>query len=178
MRKSYLLFIILAFPAVFISGAYATAEELLSEDTWPKYNVNEIFAKKELSTNLYIFATLSLKDNNFKELIEAAKLYKATIVLRGLKNNSFSDTSKHIQKIGGEGEEASIIIDPILFKEYSINQVPTYVLAKEKDCLPGTSCPNLFDKLAGNVSPKYALEKFADKGDLSTEAVSLLGTAR
>lgn len=130
--------------------------------------------KKSEETNFYMFVSLVLSDNNLRQILESAKQYKGVVVLRGIKNNSFLETSNHLQRIVGEDEYPGIIIDPTLFTKFEITQVPTYVLAKSSNCPVGISCRPVFDKITGNITPRYALEKFLEKGELKVEAQKLL----
>ena len=95
-------------------------------------------------------------------------------MLKGIENNSFKQTAEHIQRLSKEGEEAAIIIDPTLFKQFEVERVPAYILAKQEKCPAGLSCKPSYDKIIGNITPKYALEKFVEKGDLPLEAKLLL----
>lgn len=96
------------------------------------------------------------------------------MAFKGIEDNSFIKTSEHIQRLARSGEEAAIIIDPTLFTKFNIAVVPTYVLVKHQECPVSMGCKPNFDKITGNVTPKYALEKFAEKGELATEAQMLL----
>ena len=107
-------------------------------------------------------------------MLDYAKIYNGVIVLRGLKNNSFKQTAEHVQRLSKEGEEAAIIIDPTLFKQFEVERVPAYILAKQEKCPVGLSCKPSYDKITGNITPKYALEKFVEKGELFLEAKALL----
>lgn len=141
-----------------------------------KVNTKLFVSKKNI--NFYMFATFSLGDNVLKQMFDYAKTYNGIIVLRGIKDNSFIKTSEHIQRIASEGDSAAIIIDPTLFKKFQITNVPSYVLSKDKECPVGITCKPSYDKITGNITPKYALEKFAEKGDLNLEAQNLLGEDR
>ena len=134
---------------------------------------NKLFVHKE-SVDFYMFASLGLSDVLLRQMLDYAKNYNGVIVLRGIENNSFRQTADHIQRLAREGEEAAIIIDPTLFKRFQVEQVPSYVLTKEEKCPVGVSCKPSFDKITGNITPKYALEKFVEKGDLFKEAKKLL----
>lgn len=154
------------------------AEEV---DTNSIYGLNPSKTKPFLSKeeiNFYIFASFSLNDNVLKQMIDYAKTYDTQIVFRGLENNSFKLTAEHIQKIVKEDDEASIIIDPTLFTKFEIKQVPSFILAKEEACADQMSCSSMYDKISGNVTPKFALEKFAEKGELSDEAMKILEEGR
>lgn len=135
-----------------------------------------IFSKeaKEESVDFYMFASFGLSDSLLRQMLDYAKIYNGVIVLRGLKNNSFKQTAEHVQRLSKEGEEAAIIIDPTLFKQFEVERVPAYILAKQEKCPVGLSCKPSYDKIIGNITPKYALEKFAEKGELSLEAKVLL----
>ena len=173
--KNLFLFVSLAIVGLSQINVYASGlginpvEEILNK----RADKNLFESKEEVS--FYIFASLGLSDNILKQMFEYAKAYNGVIVLRGIEDNSFIKTSNHIQMVAKTEEEAAIIIDPTLFKKFQITQVPTYVLAKTKVCPAGVSCASSFDKITGNITPKFALEKFAEKGDLSQEAQSLLG---
>lgn len=122
--------------------------------------------------NFYIFVSFSLSETLLKQLLILSKNYKAVLVLRGLKNNSFKQSIEYITSLNPD-ENEGFIIDPELFNKYHIQKVPTYVLARNKIC-PNSSCIPSYDKLTGNVSPKYALEKFSQQGDLAKEAKIIL----
>lgn len=135
--------------------------------------LKQLFVNKE-EVNFYMFVSLGLSDNTLKQILEYAKLYNGVIVLRGIEDNSFVKTSDHIQKIAKEDSQTAIIIDPTLFKKYQVSQVPTYVLAKSSKCPVGMNCGLNYDRITGNITPRFALEKFSEKGDLSNEAQILL----
>lgn len=132
-----------------------------------------IFSKEE-NVDFYMFASFGLSDSLLRQMLDYAKIYNGVIVLKGIENNSFKQTAEHIQRLSKEGEEAAIIIDPTLFKQFEVERVPAYILAKQEKCPVGISCKPSYDKITGNITPKYALEKFAEKGDLSLEAKLLL----
>ena len=123
--------------------------------------------QKSLNTDFLIFASFSMGEKNLENLIKAASIYDGVVILRGFKNGDIKETAQFLSKFGEEKE--GILIDPSLFKEYQIVKVPTYVLVKT--CEVGTdNCKEVFDKLTGNVSPQYALEKFGTSGELVAEA--------
>ena len=121
-----------------------------------------------------MFASLGLSDTILRQMFDYAKIYNGVIVLRGAEDNSFKKTAEHIGRLAKEGEEAAIIIDPTLFKQFQVERVPTYILAKQGKCPMGMSCKPNYDKIIGNITPKYALEKFVEKGELFLEAKALL----
>jgi type-F conjugative transfer system pilin assembly protein TrbC len=114
----------------------------------------------------YIFVSLSIPPKNLKFIALEARNHGATLVLRGLKENSYQKTAQYLQKLISE-TGIGMIIDPTLFTKYSVNVVPTFVLAaKEEICPSNMNCkPGRFDKLTGNVTAKFAFEKFQKEGE-------------
>lgn len=158
----------IVFTQVFTSFVKASEFENIFEET-----AKQKFTQGE-EVNFYMFASFSLSDTHLRQMMDYAKAYNGVIVFRGIESNSFQKTGEHIQVLAKEGEEASIIIDPTLFKEFQVVQVPSYVLAKREECPVGVTCRAYYDKITGSITPKYALEKFVEKGDLSKEAQDLL----
>jgi type-F conjugative transfer system pilin assembly protein TrbC len=126
----------------------------------------------------YIFVSLSMGEKALLNLAQEAKAYGATLVLRGFIKGSYAKTVQALQNIilkTGEG----FIIDPELFSLFSITAVPTYILAKPFDLFAQTRTRTpLHDRLRGHVSIRYALESFAQSGDLTEEAQALLNKRR
>lgn len=122
-----------------------------------------------LPTELYIFVSLSMPKSRLIKLIKEANHYKAIVVLRGLKNNSYQETANFLQPVIQQAG-CGLTIDPNLFKEYNITQVPVFVL--------NDSVTKKYDKFTGNISLKYALQEFAKHGDLQAEARKILGLAK
>ncbi len=128
--------------------------------------------------NLYIFVSFSLGEKALLNLAQEAKPYGATFVLRGFIDGSYAKTVQSLQNIiikTGQG----FIIDPELFSLFSVTAVPAYVLAKpfQLHAQTRTQSP-LHDRLQGHVSVPYALETFAQSGDLRDEAQALLEKRR
>jgi conjugal transfer pilus assembly protein TrbC len=127
---------------------------------------------------LYIFVSFSLGEKALLNLAQEAKPYGATFVLRGFVDGSYAKTVQALQNISiktGQG----FIIDPELFSLFAVTAVPTYVLAKpfQLQAQMRTQSP-LHDRLQGHVSVLYALETFAQSGDLRDEAQALLNKRR
>jgi type-F conjugative transfer system pilin assembly protein TrbC len=78
-----------------------------------------------------------------KALAERARLNQGVLVIRGLIDNSFVKTARFLQELG-----ESVVLDPMLFKEYKVEVVPTFILKTSKG----------YSQIAGNISVDYALE--------------------
>jgi type-F conjugative transfer system pilin assembly protein TrbC len=104
-----------------------------------------------------VFISFSMPEASLKELFEKVQKHakKIRVVIRGLINNDFPATIQKMRDLGGV-----VQIDPVLFKTYDVNVVPTFVRVKEHDSTPS------YVKMTGNVSLEYALQKL-DVEDVS-----------
>ena len=101
---------------------------------------------------IIVFISFSMPDTVIKELCESADKYGATIVLRGLHEDSFLKTKDKILDICSNGLNLSI--HPDLFKQYSISRVPTFVKVKEGQEIA---------RLSGNVTLDFAISKLEEQ---------------
>ncbi len=133
---------------------------------------------KNTPAELNLFVSFSMGEKALLNLAHEAKLYGATLVLRGFKDNSYAQTVKTLQKIIQETGQG-FIIDPEMFSLFSITVVPTYVLSRPFQLqAPERTQTPIHDRLQGHVSLQYALETFAKEGDLQNEARFLLANAQ
>ena len=116
-------------------------------------------AKKE---GLRIFVSFSMPETLLVSLDQQARKIGAKLVVIGLKNNSFKETFSYVKSINEKG--LVIDIDPKSFEEFSITQVPSFVINQG----------GVYDKLTGNVSISYVLKEFASIGDLKDKAAEYL----
>lgn len=98
-------------------------------------------SKKEI----LVFVSFSMPKLSLRELSKASKKYNAKLILRGIYKESFRKTAEKILEIDKKG--LSLEINPKLFKQYEIKQVPTFVLIEGGDEI---------SRLSGNVTLEYA----------------------
>jgi len=96
---------------------------------------------------IYIFVSFSMPKASLKALALEAKKHKAVLVIRGLIDNSFLKTATFVKDL-----EESVILDPLLFKEYNIGVVPTFTEVRQAG----------YQKISGNITLAYALYKFKE----------------
>ncbi len=106
---------------------------------------------KNPDSGIFVFVSFSMPKASLIELNKQAQKYNATLVMRGIYKNSFSEMRKRILGISPDG--LSINIDPKAFEKYNIKQVPTFVLVENNKEI---------HRLAGNVSLDYAHEKLSE----------------
>lgn len=131
------------------------------------------FNKKDLSDRipeLLVFVSFSMPDKLLVEIGEQAQRAGGVLVFRGPTEGSLTKTFSKMQGIKKGG--LSGVINPMLFKKFNINTVPTIVVNEGfKAC---DNCTPIADKISGTVTIEYALRTFATEGDFKSIAKSHL----
>ena len=132
---------------------------------------------------LLVFVTLALPADTLTALVVQAERAQATLVLRGMVNNSLRETGAAVRKIVGK-HRVGFKIDPEAFDRYGITRAPSFVLTKAsleaKPCAD-KSCTAVdgFAMIAGDVSLDYALERIEQRSPrFKTEARDFLKRMR
>lgn len=77
---------------------------------------------------VFVFISLLTPESVWLSLSEELEKVAGIFVLIGAPKNSFKTFSKHISKLEKKGVNVPILINPALFREYRIKQVPTFVI--------------------------------------------------
>lgn len=130
----------------------------------------------------YIFVSYSLSEDVLKDIVERHKgRNDVTLVMRGVPQGmNIPEGIRKMQTIANSVEPiASVIIDPALFREYGIKQVPAVVrvgrapsaLTLSPDMKQGRKFAPLIAKVAGLHNDKWLMEKIeaGKKGDLGVQ---------
>ena len=124
---------------------------------------------------LRIFVSSSMPISLLKSYAREAIRYNGVLVFRGLPEGSFYRLAKLVSDISGNNAEGiAMQIDDEAFKAFDVKSVPTIVLSKEASIFSEQVKGGAFDKVGGNVTIRYALERFAKEGDLKANALELL----
>lgn len=108
---------------------------------------------KDNNSKLIIFVSMSMPRQALKELLQQSRQYNAALVIQGLLDNSFPKTINTITSLVFDaGNKGGIQIEPNLFEQYKISQVPAYVINYNDDVNPD------FDIVHGATGIKHALE--------------------
>lgn len=153
-----------------IFSEYLNTEHFNSDNE----NINEFIKPK---AKLQIFVSSSMPKTLLQNYAKEATLYDAVLVFRGLPEGSFRALSDLIMSISDDsGSSAAMQIDDEAFAKYKVTTVPTIILSKESAFLDFDSdkARPIYDKVQGNIAIKYALELFADSGELRKEAQGAL----
>jgi len=118
--------------------------------------------KPNAGPGLLIFISFELPEPTLARLVDQAARARASLVLRGLVNNSLRDTVERVQRLIGS-RQVSVQIDPQAFDRFAVTRTPSFVLlqggAQPRAC-GAAACfaADQFALAAGDVSLDYALE--------------------
>jgi len=128
-----------------------------------------------------IFISFSMSDESIVSYLRDAKKIHASVVIRGLINNSFKDTFLKMASIVKQAGGGGVELNPPVFKKFSISHVPAVVVLSS-DISVGYSNTPLekanFDVVYGDIPLYDALKTVRDHGVVSNkkadELLSLL----
>lgn len=128
---------------------------------------------------LLVFVSFSMPDPALERLVDQAARSGATLLLRGLVEDSLQKTVARVQRVIGQ-RKVGFQIDPQAFDRFTITATPSFVLIKDQSvptpCAAGTCfATDSYALTAGDVSIDYALrfiQRTAPK--FSREAQSFL----
>lgn len=157
MRKIFYIFLLLAMAA---HAEGTPADSYFSEiDKWQQQNQQ----KYAYFGDLLIFVSFNMPEESLRQLIADAHRVGGRLVIRGLVNNSFKDTTQAVYRLVQESNRGGVMVDPTLFKKFNITQVPAFVVVDHSN-LSQPICSK-YDVLYGNVSLEYALRRFTSAGE-------------
>lgn len=139
-------------------------------------------ATPTLQNSVYIFISFSMPKESLQQWAAQAKKINAPLVIQGLVDDSFTKTQQAVAALAKEGQ-GGVILDPRLFRQYHITQVPAVVVVHPTmttPCLPNQSCwhPEINDVVIGDVGLESALQAVADRGDNTAVAERFLVEVR
>jgi conjugal transfer pilus assembly protein TrbC len=117
-------------------------------------------------SNVLVFVSYSMPEASLKRIaLETAKV-GGVMVVRGFVNNSLKQTVEASEKLTNLG--AQLQIHPVLFSDYDVTQVPSYVLVKSGVSLSGCgkdSVCNGYLKLVGDAPLGSVFERMSRSED-------------
>ena len=110
---------------------------------------------------LLVFVSFSMPDAALERLVDQAARSGATLLLRGLVEDSLPKTVTRVQRVIGQ-RNVGFQVDPQAFDRFSITATPSFVLIKDRSvptpCAAGTCfAAESYALAAGDVSLDYAL---------------------
>lgn len=127
---------------------------------------------------LLVMASLAMPDDSLRALMRDVNAVGGQVVLRGFLEGSVPATAARIAALIGDSENGSkdasgMIVDPRLFRIFSVGAVPAFVIpagplgiCDEPGC---TAPPPPHDRISGNITLRYALERIAGEGEHANE---------
>lgn len=115
------------------------------------------------NSGLFIFVSFSMPETSLKQWLAQANQVNGVLVIRGLVNNSFKETTLKLASLIKE-QHGGMQLNPPLFKTYHITQVPAVVLTNGKNT----------DVIYGDVPLRDSLQKMAELGDNHVLAKQLI----
>lgn len=117
---------------------------------------------------LVAFASLSMPEASLRRLIDDVTAAGGVVVFRGFPAGNPARFALAMQKLVTREQAASVLIDPRLFRAFAVQAVPTWIAATSDyvpcDSLTCVSQVPPYDRIAGNVTTRYALGAIADAG--------------
>ena len=126
---------------------------------------------------LKIFVSWSMPKVLLQQYLKEAIKYKASLVFKGLPNNSWVELAKKVQDLNtGEGKfaAASMQLDDEAFERFGIESVPSFVVYREPAMLEQQTALPIHDKVVGNIGVSAALRMIAETGELKEEVAKWL----
>ncbi len=159
-----------------VAQELATQGREIGRDNLKSKNQKPQEARDPRYPQLLVFVSFSMPMPTLKALARDVNRVGGKLVLRGLVKGSFPTGSFPETLIKLQELQEEILIDPTLFEAYQVERVPTFVL--RENTTESAEEKMTYDVLRGNVSLGFALEQFADKGDVSLPAKQLLQNLR
>lgn len=133
---------------------------------------------------LLVFVSFSMPRKSLRALLSQARQAGATVLLRGLVNNSFQDTKTAFADLATEASDgkaadiAGLSVDPKLFNLFRVTAVPVFVVMNTPlgPCLE-EGCHETqpaHDRIAGNMTLPEALRLMVREGDFPERAQTAL----
>ena len=111
-----------------------------------------------VSGRRYVFLSFSMPDKVIKEYIKESVVTGYLPVFKGFKEGNYAKTMGYLKGIM-ESTKSGAEINPEVFKEFNIKEVPSFVIAEgSMSCYESNSCKGgKYNKIAGNIGISGAI---------------------
>jgi conjugal transfer pilus assembly protein TrbC len=127
------------------------------------------YSIKKTASSILIFVSFSMPKQSLETYLRDAKKINASVVIRGLIDNSFQKTAQRMAELIRDSD-GGVELNPIWFKRFGIEKVPAIVaVAEGSRCFSKNTCDkkNDFDVITGDISLSYALHTFSNENKLT-----------
>jgi conjugal transfer pilus assembly protein TraW len=113
---------------------------------------------------IFLFVSWSIPDADLKTLMKQAHLLGATVVFRGMVEESWRKTVERTKAVAVElgAETPATTIDPILFRTVGVTVVPALAIVRDKDALVVTGSSPLRHLLTAMVREDASVRPLRD----------------
>lgn len=142
------------------------ARELMKETLDTRLPNPQAVAKRTGTSDLIVFVSFSMPDEMLQEYSKQAKQAGATLVLRGLVENSLTKTQRKAATVNPVFADWEI--NPAAFRKYKVSVVPAIVLANSDTAhaaQDGCAPPGAYIRVDGAISIAQALSTMAWRGE-------------
>jgi conjugal transfer pilus assembly protein TrbC len=131
-----------------------------------QHKVSELTPHKSMPSIL-IFVSFSMPEKSLEAYLRDAKKIHASVVIRGLMDNSFQKTMQRVARLVNASDGSGIELNPLWFKRFSITKVPAVVIVPgASPCFKDKTCQKEkdYDVMTGDITLAAALKIIRDKG--------------
>ncbi|STX55688.1 conjugative transfer protein [Legionella beliardensis] len=107
------------------------------------------------ASTVSVFVSFSMPEMLLEETLKESSLLHIPVYLNGLYQDSMPETALKIMALSARVPNLTLQIDPTLFEQFGIQQVPALVVANGE----------AFDVIYGNLPLKEGLARMAGRGD-------------
>lgn len=111
-----------------------------------------------------LFVSFSMPEDDLRERVKDAADQGVSVTLRGMVNGDMRQTGTRIAQLVKETNKGGMQIDPLAFRRYGVNAVPTVIV----------QCGKQSDRVRGDITLHEALKKVAADGDCADFADRVL----
>lgn len=130
----------------------------------PTFKQTEQAQEKQKGAQLIVFISTSMPEKSIKQWAQQADILGAELVIRGFVNNSFKETVVLARNLFTSDKIGGFNIDPLKFKQYSVEVVPTVIL----------DVSGAIDVVQGDIGLIESLQLIQAKGTNSKDAQNYL----
>jgi len=126
---------------------------------------------QHMKPKLFIAVSFSMPDKLILDYMQQASHYNAWVVVQGFQDNEMPVMLRTLVEWDKQVDISRLLIDPNIFKQYQITEVPSLILTTDPYPCDNQKCiAQSFDKILGSVRLDHALKMMAERGDLEIEA--------
>jgi len=121
---------------------------------------------------ILIFVSFSMPQSSLEAYLRDAKKIHASVVIRGLIDNSFQKTFQRIATLVKSSNGEGVELNPLWFKRFDIAAVPAVVVVpQESVCFKNAICKKEkdYDVMTGDITLSAALRMIRDRGQFTSD---------